>query len=42
MADLTFKTSIKSVSIRQNKIIVALFNKVFIVDLFTMQIEHAI
>ena len=42
MADLSFKSSIKSVCIRQNKIVVALYNKVFIVDLFTMQIEHAI
>jgi hypothetical protein len=42
VADLSFKSSIKSVCIRQNKIVVALSNKVFIVDLFTMQIEHVI
>jgi len=28
--------------IRQNKIVVAVYNKVFLVDLFSMEIEHVI
>ncbi len=42
VADLTFKSNIKNICISQNKMIVALYNKVFIVDLFSMQIEYAI
>lgn len=38
VADMSFKTDIKSVRIRQNKIIVALYNKVFVLDLFSMEI----
>jgi hypothetical protein len=42
IADLSFQSIIKAVKIRQNKIVVALYNKVFLIDLFTMEIEHII
>lgn len=38
IADLTFNSKIKQVRISQNKIVVALYNKVFLVDLFSMEI----
>lgn len=37
---MSFQSNIMQVRIRQNKIIVALRNKVFVVDLFSMEIEH--
>jgi hypothetical protein len=38
IADISFLSNIKQVKIRQNKIVVALYNKVFLVDLFTMEV----
>lgn len=37
---MSFKTTIKGVKIRQQKIVVQLYNKVFLINLFTMEIEH--
>lgn len=42
IADLSFKSNIMQVKIRQGKIIVALHNKAYVVNLFTMDIEHII
>ena len=39
---MSFQSKIMQVRIRQNKVIVALKNKVFVVDLFTMEIDHII
>ena len=39
---MSFQSNIMQVRIRQKKIIVALRNKVFVVDLFSMEIEHII
>lgn len=42
IAELSFQSAIKQVRIRQSKIVVALKSKVFMVDLFNMEIEHII
>lgn len=42
IADMGFKSNIMQVKIRQGKIIVALLNKAYVVNLFTMEIEHII
>lgn len=38
IADLAFKSSIKCIVIRQKKIVVALYNKVFVIGLFSMEV----
>lgn len=42
IADMSFKSNIMQVKIRQGKIIIALMNKAYVVNLFTMEIEHII
>jgi len=39
---MTFNSAIMQVRIRQNKILVAVRDKVYLLDLFTMEIEHII
>lgn len=42
IADMSFKSNIMQVKIRQGKIVVALHNKSYIINLFNMEIEHII
>ena len=39
---MSFKATIMCVRIRQGKIVVALTNKTYVVNLFSMEIEHII
>jgi hypothetical protein len=42
IADMNFCSKIKQLKIRLNKIVVALYNKVFLINLFSLEIEHII
>lgn len=39
---MNFCSKIKQLKIRLNKIVVALYNKVFLIHLFNLEIEHII
>lgn len=42
IADMSFKSNIMQVKIRQGKIVVALHNKAYVINLFNIEIEHII
>ena len=42
IADVSFETNVMAVKIRVKKMIVALANRVYIMDFFTLEVDHVI